>query len=518
MPFLPHSCLQSRRTLRHTFSGLLASLLAASFAGSVQADRVELDNGDRWSGRLVGMDQETAWFEINPGGSDQPQEVAVARERLQAMDVNDPVTARLLTGERVIGTLSRVTSEGVELDSPTLGRVTLPWERVAELQGGGTSAAASTAVAAARAILVTKLENGEQPVLRADPERLHTTPLAGLPERNLLDERELAAFRGAGRPSGAGASPEAAGPDPGAGADPASSGPGASANAAGPELEVAPKMKEEDIRKVFLRESAVLLHPGQWEADIAFNYTRQQKSTVTNFVKGGLVSTERRVFESQVSFRTSPVRDVEVFVGIPLRYGSQKIERLEPQLVEHTGSRWGFGDTTAGVKYHAFHEGMVTPDIIFSVTGIAPTGDDPYDFSPTAVTFGGGHWGAGAGVTAIKTFDPAVIFAGIDYTYRFPGDFLGGTVTPGSVINYYLGTGFALNDKLSFSGQLSGTVQAGSGSAPGGLDVRQREQMALRLALTYQASQKLYLEPSLSIGLNDNSPDSIVGISISNRF
>ena len=287
MPFLPHSCLQSRRTLRHTFSGLLASLLAASFAGSVQADRVELDNGDRWSGRLVGMDQETAWFEINPGGSDQPQEVAVARERLQAMDVNDPVTARLLTGERVIGTLSRVTSEGVELDSPTLGRVTLPWERVAELQGGGTSAAASTAVAAARAILVTKLENGEQPVLRADPERLHTTPLAGLPERNLLDERELAAFRGAGRPSGAGASPEAAGPDPGAGADPASSGPGASANAAGPELEVAPKMKEEDIRKVFLREYQIE------RADQIGGGVDQRAVEVENHDRGGIGCSHR---------------------------------------------------------------------------------------------------------------------------------------------------------------------------------------------------------------------------------
>lgn len=490
--------------LRHTCSGFLASILAVSSAGPVRADQVELNNGDRWSGRLVGMDRETAWFEINPGGVDQPQEVAVARERLLAMNVTDPVTARLRSGERVIGTLGDVTSEGVAVDSPTLGRVMLPWERVAELQGGGAPVAASSTVAAARAILAAKqLEGGEQPVLRADPGRLEVPLLAGLPERVLLDERELSAFRGAGKPSGTGAHTEAASAD---------------TEAVTVDTEMATKMQEEDIRKVFLRQSTVLLRPGQWEADVSFNYTRLQRSSAEAYVKGGVISSERRVFESQVGFRTSPVRDVEVFASIPVRYGSGKIERVENGIVKYRGNQWGIGDTTAGVKYHAIHEGLSVPDVIFSVNGIAPTGSDPYDFSPTAVTFGGGHWGAGAGVTAIKTFDPAVVFAGIDYTYRFPGDYLGGTVSPGGVIGYNFGAGFALNDKLSLSGQLAGTVQAGNATAPGGIDVRQREQLVLRLAFTYQASQNCYLEPSVSMGLTDDSPDSIVGLSISNRF
>src|SRR6188508_1622226 len=120
MPSQPYSYLQGRRVLRHTFSGFFASLLAVSSAGSVRADRVELNNGDRWSGRLVRMDRQTAWFEIDPGGIGQSQQVAVARERLLAVNVTDPVTARLHSGERVIGTLGSVTSEGVSVDSPAL--------------------------------------------------------------------------------------------------------------------------------------------------------------------------------------------------------------------------------------------------------------------------------------------------------------------------------------------------------------------------------------------------------------
>ncbi len=473
--------------LRHTFSGLLASLLAVASVGPARADQVELTNGDRWSGRLLRVDRQTAWFEIDPGGIGQPQEVAVPRDRLLALKVTDLVTARMLSGERVIGTLGSVTSEGVAVDSAALGAVTLPWERVAEVLGGGAPVAASMT----GGVSAAKLE-GMAPLL------------AGLPEGELLDEQELAAFRGAGKPSGTGASTGAGGSD---------------AELATSDTEVATKMKEEDIRQVFLRESAVLLRPGQWESEVSFRYTRLQNSTIKSYVGGGVISSERRIFESQIVFRTSPVRDVEIFVNVPVRYASQRVERVEQGgVVKYQGSGWGVGDATAGVKYHLVHEGPATPDIILSVNGTAPTGDDPYDFSPSAVTFGGGHWGVGAGVTAIKSFDPAVVFIGVDYAYRFPGDFLGGTVSPGGVIGYNLGTGFALNDKLSLSGQLSGTVQAGNGTAPGGIDVRQREQLMLRLAFTYQASQKCYLEPSISMGLTDDSPDSIVGLSISNRF
>ena len=88
---------------------------------------------------------------------------------------------------------------------------------------------------------------------------------------------------------------------------------------------------------------------------------------------------------------------------------------------------------------------------------------------PDKLATGNGLWGYGLSMTAVKTLDPALVFANLGYTgyvsrhfnnlstnpnVQNPGD-----VSLGSTITYGLGLAFALNDKtsvsMSFSDQLA---------------------------------------------------------------
>jgi hypothetical protein len=84
--------------------------------------------------------------------------------------------------------------------------------------------------------------------------------------------------------------------------------------------------------------------------------------------------------------------------------------------------------------------------VVLSVEGQAPTGDEPL--------LGTGQWNLGGSIALIKTIDPVVIFGGVGYTATVePND-----RDPGAEVFYQLGVGYSLNDRVSLSTQLIGTV------------------------------------------------------------
>lgn len=262
---------------------------------------------------------------------------------------------------------------------------------------------------------------------------------------------------------------------------------------------------EEDIRQFFLRQSAVLLKPGEMEFEVAFNYLRDEEQIFD-------IKLRERTFLFPLSLRVGLVNRAEGFVSLPVTYAHQEL--VHGEGAQRT-DQFGIGDVAAGLKYQLIRESEEWPDVVASLGFSAPTGDDPYDH---VVPTGNGHWSFSSGLTLIKSFDPAVLFGGIDYAHQFSRRFSIGAVQPGETIGYNFGLGFALNENLTLSGQLLGGFQTDwevNGDSTASLS---SEPIFLRWGLTHRLAKDKYLEPFVTFGLNDDARDAIVGISFVDRF
>ncbi|MEO8598688.1 MAG: transporter [bacterium] len=204
------------------------------------------------------------------------------------------------------------------------------------------------------------------------------------------------------------------------------------------------------------------------------------------------------------------------------------------------------GDVSAGAYYQLGKESSESPDWIASIRVKAPTGRDPYGIKlldadpnnnnlliPSRQPTGNGVWSTSLGLSALKTYDPVVLFANIGYNYNFKRSFddlssTQNTVAPGQVQlgnSWSLGAGFALalNDKTSVSFSYSQSVQVASRlRAEGGPWVRQvgseSNSATFNTGLTRQFTKNLTMVGTLSIGLTPDSPDFSVGIKFPYTF
>ena len=210
---------------------------------------------------------------------------------------------------------------------------------------------------------------------------------------------------------------------------------------------------------------------------------------------------------------------------------------------ETTGS--GIGDVTASANYRLFGEQGPRPETVLNFGLTMPTGREPYgipwrvlerdddDFIRFAVPeqqpTGNGAWQASMGVSAVKTTDPAILFANLGYTYSFRGSFDDidsnpDTVNPGDVKlgdSFYFGAGvaFAFNERTSFSMSLSNRLSARARTRTEGqpwLKVigSDANTAMFNLGVTYATSQHATMVGLLGIGLTPDAPDFTLGFKI----
>ncbi|MFN2382303.1 MAG: hypothetical protein ABR561_07120, partial [Guyparkeria sp.] len=202
------------------------------------------------------------------------------------------------------------------------------------------------------------------------------------------------------------------------------------------------------------------------------------------------------------------------------------------------------GDTTVSLSYRLFPETASRPDVVLTGSVIAPTGREPYgidwrilqeedDFIRFAVpeeqATGNGLWGVGASISAVKTLDPALLFANFGYTHYLSRDFDDlnndpNTVSPGEVSlgdswNWGLGLAFALNDRaslsMSYSQQISGKARTrAEGDSWVDLIGSDANSAMFNLGLTYALGKKTTLVTTLGVGLTPDAPDFTLGIRI----
>jgi len=203
---------------------------------------------------------------------------------------------------------------------------------------------------------------------------------------------------------------------------------------------------------------------------------------------------------------------------------------------ETTGG--GLGDATLSGNYRLFAENGGVPETVLNVGVTAPTGREPYGVDwkvlerdddqfirfavPSKQPTGNGVWQANVGLSAVKTTDPAILFANIGYIYSFKRSFDDidsnpDTVNPGQVSlgdSYYFGAGvaFAFNERASLSISFTDKLSARASTRyRGGQWVKvigsDANAGTLNLGVTYALNQHTTLVTQLGVGLTPDAPD-----------
>lgn len=389
----------------------------------------------------------------------------------------------LTNGDRISGRIIALTRGVLQIDSPGAGVVEIQRRYVEQL---GTDDAR-----------VVDLASGERIVgqIVAGPERTLTIRSAALGDRHVpLDSIEaIQPVEPLARVRGRGAGLQQ--PDP------------AGAQAPKP-IGQAPD-DTEDIRLIFLRQSTVLLRPGQVEVETGMDYQHTQSVS-------SIFNARFRQFQMPLAARVGLFNRGEAFVTIPAAYARRDLGFADSVV---SSDESGVGDLVAGFNYELRRESAGGPDIIASVGTSMPTGSKPDE---EGLSLGTAHWTATAGVQFIKIADPVALFGGVRYEHQFPARyFLGDAVhdvDPGGTAGYNFGFGFAVNEYVSLSAQVTGSYQGDARADGLRVFATSREPVALRTALTYQYSRGTYIEPSVAIGLNDDTPDFALGVSFTHRF
>jgi hypothetical protein len=436
-------------------AGVLLVLLTGFLAvrtDAALADQVILTDGDRISGRIICVSKDTLQIESPALGI-----LEIKRKYVEQLSTEDYRIIDLLSGERVVGRLISAGGKAIIIRSSILGDRRVPLDTIVVVQTPVRSGDRSTG---------TPLEEGVNPA-------------------------SLAQVQGKGSGSSTQRNP--------------------SANPAQTEQPKSIGQKPEDvgdIRKIFLRQSTVLLQPRQAEIDVAFNYQHTQAVST-------ILSAKVRQFQLPLAVRAGLFKGGEGYLTVPVTYIRRDLGFVD-SVVSHEET--GIGDAAIGLNYELVRETASRPDIVVSAGLTTPTGSKPNE---QGLSLGAGHWAANIGLQFIKIYDPVALFGGLIYAHQFEARYFLNDdvhkVNPGETAGYNFGFGFAVNENISLSAQVAASYQSDMRADGSKIFASSREPVSLRSALTFRHSKRTYIEPSVTIGLDNDTPDFAFGFSWTRR-
>jgi len=277
----------------------------------------------------------------------------------------------------------------------------------------------------------------------------------------------------------------------------------------------------EDNTLEFLRTATVLLTPGKSQFDIGIEYTLTENSfpILLTDGMGNVVGVDEVKFKGReltvpMELRYGLLRRVQGFIQVPVGWSNVQAAINNFDEYENDG---GLGDVAFGLTMQIRDAEKDRPYLIGTIAGLAPTGGDPFGvvgtISPSAPSLGNGFWSISGNLLWVQTrYDPVVVFYGFGARYQFAREYIGIEFDPGTEYNYTLGTGFAVNERVTLSAQFFGSyieeLKANGERVEGTI----QEPMNLRLAATLAKPCNRIVEPFVTFGLTDDAISANFGI------
>ncbi len=245
-------------------------------------------------------------------------------------------------------------------------------------------------------------------------------------------------------------------------------------------------VKAEDV---FLRNEKVLLRTKEFSIELGLLYSYSDHQDI-------LSSSERDSFTTNFGVRYGLADNLQLFASIPYAYQTETITAFEERNKERKSH---LGNITLGLSRSVLQEGVGKPEVLLSLEGQIPTGDNSY--------------GLGISAAFVKSLDPAALFANVGYQYNLKQSNQGLALSaPKSMIFASLGYAYALNDTLTVGTSVSGIFPLGT-TSDNSL-AQAKKQFGLQFGLTALLTKDLYIDPSVTFGLNRTASDVTFGASI----
>lgn len=195
----------------------------------------------------------------------------------------------------------------------------------------------------------------------------------------------------------------------------------------------------------------------------------------------------------------------------------------------------GIGDVALAAYYQLVQESAASPDIVTSVRVRVPTGLDPFGLKliqpdgsndnlniPEGLPTGTGLYSVTGNVSALRTYDPVILFGNVGYTVNLARDFgdispVIGQVAPaevalGNAWQLSGGLAIALNDRSAVSFSVAGSFAAATHTTvPGQREMRVQgsssQSTAFNVGGTYALPSGWTLNGQLAMGLTPDSPN-----------
>ena len=271
-----------------------------------------------------------------------------------------------------------------------------------------------------------------------------------------------------------------------------------------------------------LRENAVTLKPTDVEVSNETDYIQRQSSLQRD-----------RAILSTTSIRYGVLDWLELSATIPFGY-STRVSDTSPASAA-TQHVTGFGDLVIQANARVVDQTASWPGVVVSLGVIAPTGANPYDFShyslspvpgisapnprnPLADYYSLGSWGLHTNLQFYKSVDPVILFIGFGLDRIFPLTISGYTIDGYTRPTYNFGLSFALSEKTTLGFSVNGAYTPDIKVNGRNVFQSAAEPTLARLTIIQRIVKNVYLEPSISFGLNQDSPDFILGVGVRARF
>lgn len=207
----------------------------------------------------------------------------------------------------------------------------------------------------------------------------------------------------------------------------------------------------------------------------------------------------------------------------------------------------GVGDASVALYYQWMKESARRPDIVTSLRVRAPTGRDPFGLKliqpdvennnlnvPENLPTGTGVWSATANVSALRTYDPVILFGNLGFTWNRGEEFddispVVDQVTParvslGNTIHLSGGIAIALNDRSAVSFSVAGAFSAATHTKTPDQGEEQRvpgsssNATTLNIGASYALPSGWTLNGQLAAGLTPDAPNFVFGLRASHSF
>ena len=253
--------------------------------------------------------------------------------------------------------------------------------------------------------------------------------------------------------------------------------------------------------EVALRDQRALLKRGAVTVDLGVSYSYSEQSFFP------FVRQERRSLAVNTALRYGLIDDMQVTLRLPAASSRIKTFTLGTTggaSTQSAASEASTGDVTLSLRGVALREAVGRPNVIWSIDTVLPSGP--------------GDRGLGAGLVVSKSYDPAVIFAGLNYLRGLaldPAD--PRRLLPRHNLGLSMGYTYAVNDALALSSVFASSFRSATSTA-GGSFPAPRERHQIQFGMTWLLARGLFVEPAVAMRLGGEHPDLAVSLNLAYTF